>query len=133
DCRVCILTGWTSACRGAGIGFGVAVLLALAGLIRRVRRGAALHPAEGAAIAVALGAIAIACIYVLAPASAQGLRSHPYAGLVAANSRYIAPAFILAAAVAALGTATLRRTRIVAELVALGAVIEGLAAHWKWA
>jgi hypothetical protein len=50
---------------------------------------------------------------------------------VAANSRYLMPALVLAAATAAWAATRLRRTRIVFELAAAAAVFEGLVADHK--
>src|SRR5205823_139513 len=123
-----ILPEWRAAIGAPGLILLLGALLAV-GLAMRGARGGRLAP--GAAEVLALGAVAflIACIYVFTAGSAQGNRGHPFPGLVAANSRYLMPAIILAAAATAWATTRLRRTRIVLELLALASIANALLSH----
>ncbi len=126
-----ILPEWKTAIGASGVVIGLAVLIAIGRGIAgvRKRRGAF---GDRAGVGVAGAAFVIACIYVVSPATAQGRHAHPYPGLVAANSRYLAPALILGAAAGAWALATARRWRPLFELVALAAVIEGLVGNYAW-
>ena len=88
-------------------------------------------PAWSLLCCLALGAVTflIACIYVFTAGTAQGHRLHPFPGLVAANSRYLMPGVILAAAVTAWAVTRLRRAAIVIELLALATIASAVLAH----
>ncbi len=74
-------------------------------------------------LVLAAGAVALAVVYALTPASALGLRGDP--GLAHANTRYAIPALILAIPVAVWAAARLPRLagRTLEFLLALGALL----------
>ncbi|HEX8073847.1 MAG TPA: phospholipid carrier-dependent glycosyltransferase, partial [Thermoleophilaceae bacterium] len=89
----------------------------------------AVASARTAAVPVAMLAAAtllVAAVYTITPATSQGFASGPFRGLTGGNSRYVVPAFVLGAPVAAWLVARLGRLRPVAEVLALLAVLDGL-------
>ncbi len=111
---------------GSGIGLG-SVLLLLATLVAPVlawgdrRRGLA---PDGRVIAGGVAIVLLAGIYVVTPYTAQGLAGRPDG--VGANTRYLVPALLLAAPLAAWCAGRLRRGRVLIEAVALIAILDAL-------
>ncbi|MEA2308243.1 MAG: hypothetical protein QOI65_529 [Thermoleophilaceae bacterium] len=96
---------------------------------RRPRRGSG-GPAEGTARPEALGLAGVACAvllaiaYALTPYSAFGPEGHPL--LAGANARYLAPALLVCAPLAAWAAGRAGRLRPVLELAAAVAVVDGV-------
>lgn len=94
----------------------------------RARRGrgesAAARPELPAVAAVAAAALVITAAYSITPYTAFGLEGEPT--LVGANTRWLGGALALAAPLAAWAVGRLGRVRLVAEAVALVAVVDGL-------
>src|SRR5439155_13375054 len=105
--RTLILPEWRAAIGAPGLLLLLGAVLAIVLALRGARKG---RLAPGAGGVLALGAVTflIACIYVFTAGTAQGHRLHPFPGLVAANSRYLMPGVILAAAVTAWAVTRLR-------------------------
>lgn len=120
-----VLPEWKEAIGAAGLVAAGGVAVALAGAWRRAR--------DMAVVLVAAVAVVLAGVYLCLPGTAQGGEDEPYAGLVAANSRYLAPALLLGAATAAWAATAARQPwlRRGLELAALVAVVEGLVADHR--
>ena len=125
DLRSFILPEWRAAIGASGLVAGVGVLLAIAAALRRRASGGR----EWVVATVAGLALLIASVYLVLPGTAQGRKEHPFPGLVAANSRYLMPALVLAAPAAAWAATRLGRFRALLCLAAAVAVVEGLVAQ----
>lgn len=105
-------------------GLGAAPLVGAAGLVAAVvlarRRGRA---PDARVIVLAAGALALALLYTVTPATALGLRDTP--SLAHANTRYAIPALILALPVAAwaVGRLPVAAGRALEAALALGALL----------
>ena len=113
-----------------GIGLGGVVLAlgvigALAAALAR-RRSIRAAPLP-AVLMLALSALLVAAAYLVTPATAQGTKSAPFAGIIVGNSRYLMPALILAAPPTAWAFSRLRRAAPALALVAFAGVLDGLA------
>lgn len=102
----------------------VGLLLALAMVAVRARRRMPV-PGRNAAIAGAVALIVVA--YAFSPASAQGFDGRPWKGLVGANARWLIPALMLAASLAAWAVGRAGRYRLALELAGVVAVASGIA------
>lgn len=111
-------------------GLGIAGVLALVGvilaLVRRIGRQAATGPAatEAVAAAVAVASILILGLYLVTPGSAYGLPGEP--SLVITTIRWLVPAPMLAAAVAAAVFTYTGRFLLLFELAGFAAVVDGI-------
>ena len=104
----------------ATLGLGAAVLGA--GAI--VAGAAALRLREPTVIWLAAAALACILAYVVTPYTALGFEGAPVAA--GSNTRYVLPAALLAAPAVAWGVTRLRRGRLLAELILLAGVADGL-------
>ena len=107
-----------------GLLLGLAVVLALALVGRAAVRGRFEGRRAGRLLAAAVLALALAAAYSLTPYSAFGARGEPL--LVGANTRWLLPALLVAAAVAAGASARLGRARQVIAVLALVALADGV-------
>jgi hypothetical protein len=103
---------------GAAIVVGAAAAAGLS-LIDRQR----LRPRQFSArlALLALASLALAVVYVITPYSAQGVRGAPV--MVAANTRYAAPALLLATPLLACALGRLRRSRPIGEATLLALTV----------
>lgn len=101
-----------------------ATLVAGAAIVLRHRRR--LGHVEVVVAALVVCAVGIAVAYATTPGSAQGFVGRPLPGLIGGNSRWLMPAALIAAAVGAWAAARAGRMRVVIELAAVVAVIDGL-------
>jgi hypothetical protein len=99
---------------------GAPAALLLAGPVVAVAR----RRVGGRIVALAVLAVVLVAAYAVTPYSAFGPRDQPF--FAGQNSRYVVPALIVAAAAGAWALERLGRARVVAELLALGAVVLGL-------
>lgn len=118
------LPAWRANYAGGGLALAVACAAALvvAGL---ARRRAGRWPAGARTLLVFTAAVALlAAAYAVTPFTAFGLRDQPI--LVGANTRYLLPALMLAVPVAALVAPRIGRLRLVFEIAAVAAVVDGV-------
>jgi hypothetical protein len=118
------------AARGA---FSTAGALLLAGtalaLVIAARRGRA---AVGSRLwPLLVGAAALALVYLMLPAGAQGLPRAPVPGIVEANMRWLVPAFLLGACCSAWALARVRRGWTAVHVVAFICVLAALPAAYS--
>jgi Dolichyl-phosphate-mannose-protein mannosyltransferase len=111
---------------GAVLGLGLvgAAAAAAAGLGRRRSRPRPGARSERLALAGIVCAVLLAAAYAVTPYSAFGPEGHP--SLTGANARYLAPALLVCAPLAAWAAARAGRLRLLLELAAAVAVIDGL-------
>ncbi len=105
--------------------YGLPGLLLVAGWVLGVAalaRGRS--PVPRAPLFLALAAVLLAVVYSITPYSALGLEGQP-AG-VGANTRWLLPAFLVAAPLAAWAATQLPRVRLLLELAAVVAVADGV-------
>lgn len=119
-----VLPDLRQAIGGPGIVLSVGLLAVAVTLVRR--RRALREPPESAVLLLSCAAVAIAVIYIFTPATAQGTKAAPFPGLVGGNSRALVPALVLAAPAVAWVTAHLGRWRLLFELAAAAATVDGL-------
>lgn len=94
------------------------------GIVAALRGGRwRVEHAAGAVVALGAAAILIAAVYSVTPYSAGGTEGMPV--LITPNSRYLSPAVIPIAAVAAFATGRLPRVGLMLQAVALLAVLTG--------
>jgi len=103
---------------------GLATLLTLGVGLRALRRGHARRQAP-AALTFAVGALVLAAVYTITPASAQGFDDAPLPGFIGANSRWLVPALIAAAGPAAWLMSGGGRCAAAGQGVAFVAVLSG--------
>jgi hypothetical protein len=101
------------------VGVVAAVVLAARGARRRPR-----DPLDVATLALAAVVVLICALYAITPGSAFGEEGEPVQAFT--TVRWLVPAPLLAAALAAAAAARLGRARIVFELAALAAVADGI-------
>jgi len=114
-----ILPQYRDALAAAGIILVAGTLIALASLGARLRGLAGRGPLVALAVLVALLGLA----YSVTPYTAAGLDGDPV--LVGANARYLIPALLVGAALAAWSTATVRWGALAFGLLALPALVDG--------
>jgi Dolichyl-phosphate-mannose-protein mannosyltransferase len=105
---------------GAGLVLGVAALVALVVAVVRLRRTRDAGDLRVAALGVA--AIGMAVVYVMLPFTAFGLEGRPI--LASANVRYVVPALLAAAPLAAWLCGRAGRLRFAAELLLLAGTLD---------
>jgi dolichyl-phosphate-mannose-protein mannosyltransferase len=122
--RHSILPDYRHALGLAGLVVALGLLLAVAMAAERAWRR---RPVPVRVIAIAAAVVLIAVAYAFSPASAQGFEGRPFKGIVAANARWLMPAFVLAASLAAWAVGRAGRLRPVLELAGVVAVASGIA------
>lgn len=117
------LPDYTAALGIPGAALAIALIAGVAVALVRWRR---LSGTDALVLALGACAAGIAVAYAITPGSAQGFVGRPFPGLIGGNSRWLMPAAFPAAAVGAWALARAGRLRIVLELLAGVAVIDGL-------
>lgn len=117
-----VLPGWFEAFRLPGVALLAAGSVGLVALVREraARLTGSLRPHM---VALATSTL-LAAVYLVTPDTAQGPPGHPF--LIPGNARYLVPAALPLAAVAAWAVGRLGRWGIVLELVALAAIFDGV-------
>ena len=115
-----LLPAYRHALGGPGLVVVVGALLAVAQIVRLRRRDAHL----GSVILVVAAAAVVAISYAFLPGSAQGTADGATAGILEGTARWLVPALLLGAPVAAWAAGRLPRpARTVAEVAALACVL----------
>jgi hypothetical protein len=98
--------------------------LPVCGALALARRRASDARESGAVFLCLVIAAGVATAYLLTPYSAMGFDGQP--SLAGVNARYVAPALLLAAALAAWGSGRLGRARPLLELLALAGLVDAV-------
>jgi hypothetical protein len=115
-----IVPAWERTYGLAGALLAAGVLGAvIAALVQRKRQSV-----DGRVIAIAVAFVVLFVVYVITPFSALGPENRPLQ--VDANARYFLPALLLAGALCAWLAGRLGRARIVLEIVAVAAAVDGV-------